>query len=116
MQSVITLSHVARNNLQAFKLVATGLDNSDTSIRFTTLQAVSRMKHGPTVVNKIVKLLKTDAPYIRSAAMEALTTLVDDSNEELITEAISSQRYHEDASVRRAVEIAMNKLQNKKKP
>jgi hypothetical protein len=47
-------------------------------------------------------------------AIHTLVALADKTTEEAIADAIGGQRYHADEQVRRAVDDALNKLQNKK--
>ncbi|GEM_PF-4285811 len=108
------LSHIARNDLAACKLVASALTNKDTTVRYTAVRELARMKHGKLAVPQIIALLKIDISANRIAAIATLTALSDESTEEVIAAAITAQRYHDDAAVRRAVEVALNKLENKK--
>jgi ABC-type uncharacterized transport system auxiliary subunit len=73
------------------------------------------MKHGRLAVRKLLLLLKTDTEN-QVAVIEALAALADDSTEEVVADAIYRLRYHKDKQVRRAVEVALNKLQNRKNP
>src|SRR5262249_38657843 len=90
-----TLSHIARNDLQAYKVVASGLANQHEEVRLAALEALSRMKHGNLAVPTILRLLKADSAEIREASIAALTELAEESTEEQITEAIATQRYHD---------------------
>jgi hypothetical protein len=109
------LGSIARNDLAACNLIASALDNKSPSVRLTALKELPRMKHGKLVVRKIAVLLNTDVAENRIAAIEALTALADDSTEEILAAAIAGQRYHKDEGVRQAVDIGLNKLQNKEK-
>jgi HEAT repeat protein len=111
--ALTTLSHIAKRDLGACQLVASGLDNRDASVRLAALQGMTRMKHGRLAIPKMILLLKTDTAQNRIAVIQGLAALADETTEEIVTAAITSQRYHKDESVRRAVEIALNKLQNK---
>lgn len=113
---IATLSSIARNDLSAYKLIAPALDNPNSDLRHSALEAVAQMKHGRQSRAKILALLKSDIPGNRIAAIAALVALVDESTEEQFSEAIRGQRYHQDAEVRKAVEVALNKLEYKKKP
>jgi hypothetical protein len=110
------LSHIARNDMVAYKLIASALANEDAEIRAAGLRAMSRMKHGKLALRDILKLLKTDTPANQVAAIQALTTLADESTQEIIAAAIAAQRYHDEESVRKAVDTALNKLRSKEKP
>jgi hypothetical protein len=110
------LGQIARNDLPSCRLIASALNHGDEQVRAAALQALPRMKHGKLVVPAIIARLKTDTPANRVAAVEALTGLADDSTEEMIHEAIAGQRYHDEESVRRAVDAGLNKLRNKHKP
>jgi HEAT repeat protein len=109
------LSHIARNDLPSCRLIASALANPEESVRATALRSLARMKHGKLAVRTIIALLKTDTPANRIAAIETLTALADESTEEVIAHAIAALRYHEDESIRRAVDAALNKLQSKTK-
>jgi hypothetical protein len=109
------LSHIARNDLPSCRLIASALANQNATIRATALRCLPRMKHAKLAVRDVLALLKTDTPANRVAAIETLTALADDSTEEVIAETIVAQRYHEDETVRKAVEAGLNKLQNKAK-
>jgi hypothetical protein len=51
--------------------------------------------------------------FSRRTAIETLTALADESTEEVIATSIATLRYSSDEVIRRAVETAVNKLQNK---
>ena len=80
------------------------------------MRGLAHMKHGKLAVPKILALLRTETPLNRIAAMETLAALADESTEEIVAEAIAAQRYHKEESVRRAVDAALNKLENKQNP
>jgi HEAT repeat protein/DNA-directed RNA polymerase subunit RPC12/RpoP len=114
--ALTTLTHIGRRDLASYRVIATALNNPDPLIRAIALRGLAHMKHGKLAVPRILILLKLDTPANRIAAMEALATLADQSTEEIIADAITAQRYHHDEAVRRAVEIALNKLENKQSP
>lgn len=114
--SLETLSRIGRKDLFSYRVVATALNNRDPAIRVLALQGLARMKHGKLAVPKILALLRAEVPRNRIAALNTLAELADESTEEIIAEAIASQRYHEDEAVRRAVDAALNKLENKQNP
>jgi HEAT repeat protein len=114
--SLTTLSRIGRKDLSSYRVVATALNNRDPSIRVIALRGLARMKHGKLAVPKILALLRMETPLNRIAAMEALAALADESTEEIVAEAIAAQRYHNEESVRRAVDAALNKLENKQNP
>lgn len=107
------LSHIARNDLAACRLITRALTNTNAPVRATAMRGLARMKHGKLTVRQVISLLKTD-PTNRIIAIETLTVLADESTEEIITDAISAHRYDERADVRQAVETARNELENKK--
>jgi HEAT repeat protein len=115
-QEITTLGAIAKNDLSTAKLIISALNNTDRSVRHSSLQVLGGMKHGRLATSKIMKLIKTDYPDNRIAGIRALADLVDPSNEEIVTDAIAGQRYHEEESVRKAVEEALNKIQNKRNP
>lgn len=114
--ALTTLAHVGRRDLSSYRVVATVLTSRDAPIRTIALHELARMKHGKLAVPRILVLLKHDTPANRIAAIEALTVLTDESTEEIITDAIAALRYHPDEAVRKAVETALNKLENKQAP
>jgi hypothetical protein len=107
----VALSHIGRNDLASYKLIASALGNQNAHVRSVALNSLVRMKHGKLAVSTILKLLKTDNAN-RVLIIETLTALADESTEEIIADAIAAQRYHEDARVRQAVDVALNKLKN----
>jgi HEAT repeat protein len=109
-QELTVLGRIGKKNLQACRLVASGLNNPDPEVRRLALQALARMKHGRLALPNIIRVMKTDAPENRVAAIEALTALADGSTEELLAAAIAGQRHHADERVRNAVDVALNKL------
>ncbi len=111
-----TLSHIGRKDLSSYKVIATALANRDRKVREVALKGLTRMKHGKLAVARILALLKVDTPANRIVAIETLTVLADESTEEIIADAIAAQRYYDDKEVRRAVETALNKLENKQNP
>jgi HEAT repeat protein len=113
---IVTLSFIAKNDPAVCKLIASALDNQDASVRYAAVQSLTRMKHGRQYVPRMLRLLKTESPHGLIAVIEALVALADMSNEEAIVEAISNHRYHEMESVRKAVEVALNKLESKQNP
>jgi hypothetical protein len=116
IQLITVLGSIARNDLAACEVIASALDNKSQAVRQTALKELPRMKHGKLVVNKIILLLNIDVAENRIAAIEALAALADDSTEEILAVAIAGQRYHKEESVRKAVEVGLNKLQNREKP
>jgi HEAT repeat protein len=112
---VACLSHIARNDPSVFRLLVSALDNREAVVRHAALVALPRMKHGRQAVPKIIRVLQFD-DLNRVAAIQALAALADESTEDAIRNAIAAQRYHQRAEVRRAVEVALNTLQNKQKP
>ncbi len=114
--ALTTLSRIGKKDLSSYRVIATALTNRDPLIRAIALRGLARMKHGKLAVPRILALLKMDIPINRIAAIKALAALADESTEEIIAEAIATQRYHNDASVRRAVETALNKIENKQNP
>jgi HEAT repeat protein len=112
--SLTTLSRVGRKDLSSFRVVASALGHRDHYVRTIALRGLARMKHGKLAVARILALLRIDIPVNRVAAIETLVAVADESTEEIIAEAIHAQRYHNDEIVRRAVEAAENKLENKK--
>jgi HEAT repeat protein len=116
IQLLTVLGSIARNDIAACDLLAGALDNKSLSVRSTALKELPRMKHGKLVVKKIILLLNIDSSENRIAAIEALTSLADESTEEILAVAIAGQRYHKEERVRKAVEIGLNKLQNREKP
>lgn len=111
--AVTALSHIAKNNYAAYKLLASALTNESAIVRASAIRALPRMKHGNQAVPSLLKLLKTD-PANLAVTINTLVALADKSTEERIAEAITGFRYHNDEKVRRAVEEGLNKLQNKK--
>jgi HEAT repeat protein len=111
--ALATLTHIGRKDLSSYRIIATALSNRDPAIRALALRGLARMKHGKLAVPRILVLVRIDTPANRIAAIETLATLADESTEEIIYSAINAQRYHSDEGVRRAVEAALNKLENK---
>jgi HEAT repeat protein len=109
------LGQIARNDLGTCRMIVSALASRDEGVRHTALQALARMKHARQSLSKIIAVLKADTPRNRIAAIQTLTALADESNEEAVVAAIASQRYHDTEAVRKAVEIALNKLQATKK-
>jgi HEAT repeat protein/phage FluMu protein Com len=116
LTALTTLSRIGRKDLSSYRVVASALTHRDPFIRTIALRGLVRMKHGKLAVSRILALLRIDLPVNRIAAIEALVVLADESTEEIIAEAIAAQRYHNDEGVRRAVETALNKLENKQNP
>lgn len=116
LTSLATLSRIGRKDLFSYRVIATALNNRDPSIRAIALRGLAGMKHGKLAVPKILALLRMETPPNRIAAIETLAVLADESTEEIIADAIASQRYHNEESVRRAVDAALNKLENKQNP
>jgi HEAT repeat protein len=114
--SLGTLSRIGRKDLSSYRVMATALTNRDEQVRAVALRGLARMKHGKLAVSRILALMRIDVPDNRIAAIEALTALADESTEEILADAIAAQRYHDDEKVRRAVESALNKLENKQAP
>lgn len=114
--ALTTLTHIGKRDLSSYRVIASTLTSRDALVRAIALRELGRMKHGKLAVPRILVLLKLDTPANRIAAIEALTTLADESTEEIIADAIATQRYHGDEAVRRAVEVALNKLENKQTP
>lgn len=114
--ALTTLTHIGRKDLSSYRVVATALTNRDARVRAIALRGLPRMKHGKLAVARILALLKHDSPANRIAAIEALAILADESTEEIIVDAIAAQRYHDNEEVRRAVDSALNKLENKHEP
>lgn len=114
--ALTALSHIGQKDLASYRVIASALTNRDALIRAIALRGLPRMKHGKLAVPRILVLLQMDAPANRIAAIETLTALVDDSTEEIIAAAIAAQRYHQNEAVRRAVESALNKLENRQNP
>jgi len=115
-QEITTLSAIAKNDPSIARLIRSALDNADSSVRYSALQALGGMKHGRLAISKIIKLIKNDNAENRIAGIRVLANLVDESTEEIVTDAITDQRYHEVEGVRKAVEEALNKIQNKRNP
>ena len=88
------------------ELIASALHNQDLGLRHTAIVALARMKHGRLALKRLLLLVKTDEPDIRVAAIQTLVALVEASTEEIVTEAITTQRYHPEEKVRKAVETA----------
>lgn len=109
---IATLSYIARADPWVYRQTAAALDNRDPEVRRVAVNALTRLKHGRQAVTKIIAILKYDEAN-RIPAIEALSVLADQSTEDAIREAIAAQRYHPREEVRRAVEVALNKLQNK---
>jgi hypothetical protein len=107
------LGAIARNDLAAAKIVAAGLNSQAQPGRHAALLALRGMKHGKLAVTRIIALSRTDTDGNRVAAIGTLAALADGSNEEVIAAAINAQRYHPAEPVRRAVALALNKLQLK---
>jgi HEAT repeat protein len=114
--SLTTLTHIGRKDLASYLVIAKALTDRDPAIRSIALRGLPRMKHGKLAVPKLLALLRVDLPALRIATIETLTDLADESTEEIIYEAIRAQRYHNDESVRTAVDTALNKLENKHDP
>jgi HEAT repeat protein len=114
--TLTTLSYIASNDHRVYKLIVLALSNPGEDVRYSALEALVRMKHARLAVRQIIRRLRTDTPRNRVAAIKALTVLSDPSTEEMVAGAIAGQRYHEDESVRHAVEVALNKLQNNHDP
>jgi HEAT repeat protein len=114
--ALTTLSRIGRKDLSSYRVVASALSHHDPFIRAIALRGLARMKHGKLAIPRILALLRIDLPVNRIGAIEALAALADGSTEEIIAEAIVAQRYHNDEGVRRAVETALNKLENKQNP
>jgi HEAT repeat protein len=110
LRELEALSHIGKNDLQVCRLVASGLASPHPEVRRASVQGLARMKHGRLAVPSILKLLRTDVPENRIAAIQTLTVLADGSTEEILADAIARQRYHPDERVRRAVDLALNKL------
>jgi HEAT repeat protein len=85
-------------------------------VRRSAIQALARMKHGGLAVHPLIALLNTDTDENRVAAIHTLAAVADKNTEEIIAVAIARQRYHKAEKVRRAVEKALNKLENKRNP
>jgi HEAT repeat protein len=113
-QALTTLSGIAKNDLETYKLVDSALDNLSEGVRLSAIRAVGRMKHGRRSIPKILNLIAFDSTSNRLAAIETVVAMADESTEEVIATAIAGQRYHHDERIRKAVEIALNKLQQKK--
>jgi HEAT repeat protein len=114
--ALTTLSRIGRKDLSSYRVIATALTNRDPEIRAIALRGLARMKHGKLAVPRILVLLRLDTPPNRIAAIETLTALADESTEEILFDAIAAQRYHDDEGVRKAVETALNQLENKQNP
>src|SRR5437588_5909336 len=112
-QEITTLSYIAKNDMASYKLIASALDNGSEHVRLSAVQSVARMKHGPLAIKKLITLIKTDTTKNRIAAIHTLSVIADKSTEEMVTAAIAGQRYHAEESIRKAVEEALNKLENK---
>jgi HEAT repeat protein len=113
IRALTTLGRIGRKDLASYRVIASALTHRDMRVRAVALHEVARMKHGKLAVPRILVLLRQDTPANRIAAMEALAALADESTEEIIDAAIAEQRYHDSEEVRRAVEAARNKLENK---
>jgi HEAT repeat protein len=114
-QELTVLSHIAKNDRAAFALISSALGHDSAQVRQSAIQALPRMKHGALAVPALLRLLQADTTDNRIAAIQVLVALADKKTEETIAEAISAQRYHKEEKVRRAVDEALNKLENKKK-
>jgi HEAT repeat protein len=112
-QEMRTLAAISRNDLRSYRLIDEALVNPNVQVRYVALEVLPRMKHGRRSVGKVIALLKADTTAIRLAAIECLTSLADETNEEAVTAAIHSQRNHPEERVRSAVEVALNKLKAK---
>jgi HEAT repeat protein len=114
--ALTTLSRIGRKDLSSFLVIAAALTHRDPLVRAVALHGLVGMKHGRLAAPRILVLLKIDISANRIAAIEALTALADEGTEEIIYKAIHDQRYHPDAEVRQAVELAKIKLENKQNP
>jgi HEAT repeat protein len=118
IEHLAVLSTIGKNELTVCRLTATALDHRNAEVRLVALKALPRMKHGKLFVERITRFLSknsTETPEIRIAAIEALSELADQSTEEILAEAIAGQRYHKDERVRKAVEVGLNKIENRAK-
>lgn len=113
-QEVGVLSRIAKNDLAACKIVASALNNSSGEVRRSAIESLRGMKHGGLAVSKLITLLKTEMTTNRIVVIKTLTIIADKKTEEIIAAAIGAQRYHKEESIRKAVEEALNKLENKK--
>lgn len=113
LTSLTTMTRIGRRDLFSYRVVFSALNNRDPAVRAVALRGLARMKHGKLAVPKILSILRVETPANRIAALDTLAELADESTEEIIAEAISKQRYHADEDVRRAVDAALNKLENK---
>lgn len=115
-QQMGVLRAIAKNDLGVYSVIASALGNRNETVRRAALEALPGMKHGKLAVPTIIRLLNTEITENRIAAIEALTALADESTEEIVAAAIARQRYHKEERVRKAVEVALNKLENRGKP
>jgi hypothetical protein len=104
------LGAIARKDLAGARLVAAALGSGSAEIRHAAIVALRDMKHGKLALRRILALLRVESAANRAAAIETVAALADESTEEMIAAAVAGQRYHESEAVRRAVEVALNKL------
>jgi len=107
------LGAIARKDLAAARIITSELASQSPVVRRAALVALRDMKHGRLAVRHIIPMLRVEGDANRAAAVETLAALADESNEEIVAAAIAGQRYHDSETVRRAVELALNKIRGK---
>jgi hypothetical protein len=118
-QQLTVLSSIASRDEEACGLLGTAVDDPNPELRNAALQGLARMKHGRTVVPKIISRMNpqgNETPANLIAAIHTLTALRDESNADSIMRAVHELRYHQDVNVRKAVESAVKVFQTANKP